>query len=61
MILVGKKGKQIASIGKASRQKIMEMLECPCDLMLFVKVEKDWRNRSGQLKELGYTSHNVNL
>ncbi len=61
MILIGKKGKQIAAIGKASRQKIMDMLDCPCDLMLFVRVENDWRNRAGQIKELGYIGQDLNL
>lgn len=61
MILLGKKGQRIASIGKNSRRKIAEMTECPCDLMLFVKVRKDWRNRSTQLKDLGYRTQDINL
>ncbi len=61
MILLGKKGQKIASIGKASRKKIAEMTDCPCDLMLFVKVRNDWRNRASQLKELGYQGQDVNL
>ncbi|HHT25111.1 MAG TPA: GTPase Era [Clostridiaceae bacterium] len=61
MILLGKKGRQIAALGKASRERISEMLDCPCDLMLFVKVRTDWRNKFSQLKELGYSSQDLSL
>ncbi|NLZ70952.1 MAG: GTPase Era [Clostridiaceae bacterium] len=60
MILVGKKGQQIAAIGKASREKIAEMLDCPCDLNLFVKVRDNWRNSQSYLKDLGYSSQDLN-
>ena len=55
-ILLGKKGQQIAAIGKGSRKKIEKMLDTPSDLMLFVKVSPDWRNSHSYLKELGYIS-----
>ncbi|NLM19608.1 MAG: GTPase Era [Clostridiaceae bacterium] len=61
MILLGKKGRQIAALGKASRERISEMLDCPCDLMLYVKVRTDWRNKYSQLKELGYSSQDLIL
>ncbi|NLJ69894.1 MAG: GTPase Era [Clostridiaceae bacterium] len=61
MILLGKNGRQIAAIGRASRERISKMLDCPCDLMLFVKVRTDWRNQYSQLKELGYSSKDLNL
>ncbi len=61
MILLGKKGQRIASIGQKSRMKIAEMTDCPCDLMLFVKVRKDWRNRSEQRKDLGYQTQDTRL
>lgn len=61
MILLGKKGRQIAALGKASRERISEMLDCPCDLMLFVKVRSDWRNSFSQLKELGYSSRDLSI
>ena len=61
MILLGKKGQQIAAIGKASRIRISEMLDCPCDLMLFIKVSPDWRNKYSKLKELGYQSQDIDL
>ncbi|HHU53296.1 MAG TPA: GTPase Era [Clostridiaceae bacterium] len=61
MILLGKNGRQIVALGKASRKRISEMLDCPCDLMLFVKVRTDWRNKYSQLKELGYSSQDLSL
>ncbi len=61
MILLGRKGRQIAAIGKKSRAKIAEMLDCPCDLMLFVKVREDWKNRHSQLQDLGYISRDLEL
>lgn len=58
-ILLGKKGRKIAAVGKAARQNIAEMLDCPCDLMLFVKVRDNWRNNLNQLKELGYSKQDI--
>ncbi|NLJ95061.1 MAG: GTPase Era [Clostridiaceae bacterium] len=58
-ILLGKKGQQIAAIGKGSRKKIEKMLDTPSDLMLFVKVSPDWRNSHSYLKELGYISQDL--
>lgn len=61
MILIGKNGRQIAALGQASRKRISKMLDCPCDLMLFVKVSTDWRNKYSQLNELGYGSQDLGV
>ncbi|HHU07614.1 MAG TPA: GTPase Era [Clostridiaceae bacterium] len=55
-ILLGKGGNMIKHIGINSREKIEEMLGCPVDLSLFVKVRADWRNKSHHLRELDFES-----
>ncbi len=53
-ILVGKGGEMIREIGKAARQRLMELTEQPVHLRLFVRVTERWRNVPRQLAELGY-------
>ncbi len=53
-IVVGKQGKMLKDIGKNARQDIEVLLGCKVFLELWVKVQKDWRNRGKLLKELGY-------
>ncbi|MDR1795358.1 MAG: GTPase Era [Erysipelotrichaceae bacterium] len=54
-ILIGKNGSMIREIGSAARKDIEALLGGPVFLQLFVRVEKDWRNKPGRLSELGYT------
>ena len=58
-ILIGKQGQMIKAIGTRARRDIEHMLDCPCDLRLFVKVRKDWRNRSVWLADLGFDSSQI--
>lgn len=58
-IIIGKKGKMIKSIGQAARIEIQEMLDCPCDLILTVKVSRNWQNQLYKLNELGYDNEKV--
>lgn len=53
-IIIGKQGALIRKIRLAARKDIREFLGMDVDLELFVKVEKDWRNKGKYLKELGY-------
>lgn len=53
-MILGKAGKKIQSIGTLARKRIAEMLDCPCELFLFVKVEEKWRQRPQMLRDLGY-------
>lgn len=55
-IILGKNGAMIKNIGIRSREKIAEMLDCPTDLNLFVKVRQDWRNKIQHLKELDFNN-----
>lgn len=53
-MILGKEGSRIKEIGIKSRERISELLDCPCDLKLFVKVKENWRQRPQVLRELGY-------
>lgn len=53
-ILIGKQGSMIKKIRQAARKDIRRFLGVKVDLELYVKVEKDWRNKPKYLKELGY-------
>ncbi len=43
-IILGKGGLRVKAIGKAAREELMEMLECPVHLYLFVKVRERWQD-----------------
>lgn len=53
-IIIGKNGALIKKIKKLARKDIENLLGEKVYLELWVKVQKDWRNRSNQLRDLGY-------
>ncbi|SDN43332.1 GTPase Era [Alkalicoccus daliensis] len=53
-IIIGKQGSLLKEIGKLARQDIQNLLGTKIFLELWVKVEKDWRNKPKYLKEFGY-------
>lgn len=53
-IIIGKGGAMLKEIGLRARQDIEQMLGKKVYLELFVRVEKDWRNKNRTLTELGY-------
>ncbi|TMW73851.1 GTPase Era [Alteribacter natronophilus] len=53
-IIIGKGGAMLREIGKRSREDIQALLGSNVYLELFVKVEKDWRNKAKYLKDFGY-------
>lgn len=53
-IIIGKAGRKLKGIGKASREDIERMLQMQVNLKLFVKVREDWRDRDMYLKNFGY-------
>lgn len=55
-ILIGKRGSMLKNIGQRARKDIEALLGSKVYLDLWVKVQKDWRNRKGQLHEFGYQS-----
>lgn len=53
-ILIGSKGAAIKKLGTVARQDIERFFEKKVYLQLFVKVERDWRNKDATLKNFGY-------
>lgn len=53
-IIIGKGGDKIKKVGIAARHDIEKFFGKKVFLELFVKVEKDWRNREKKLREFGY-------
>ena len=54
LIVIGKGGSKIKTVGTMARQKIERFLQEKVFLELKVKVNKDWRKNEDQLKEFGY-------
>ncbi len=54
-IVIGKGGDKIKKVGSLARIELEEFLGKKVFLELFVKVEKDWRNKDKKLKSFGYT------
>ena len=54
-IIIGKGGEKIKKVGSLARVEIETFLGKKVFLELFVKVEKDWRNKDKKLKSFGYT------
>lgn len=55
-IIIGKAGSLLKQVGAGARREIEALLGSRVYLDLWVKVKKDWRNKSGMLKSLGLTS-----
>lgn len=53
-ILIGKQGSMLKNIGKDARKDIEALLGSKVYLELWVKVQKDWRNKQSQLLEYGF-------
>lgn len=53
-ILIGKGGQKIKHVGIEARKDIEKFFGKKVYLEIFVKVEKDWRNRENKLKAFGY-------
>tara|TARA_B100000902_G_C27234663_1_gene876726 strand:+ start:126 stop:1007 length:882 start_codon:yes stop_codon:yes gene_type:complete len=53
-ILIGKNGSALTSLGSASRRDIQNFLKKKVFLGLYIKVLKDWKKKSSDLKNFGY-------
>ena len=53
-IIIGKQGSMLKEIGKRARHDIENLLGTKVFLELWVKVQKDWRNKAGQLRDFGF-------
>lgn len=52
-IVIGKKGETIKAISTGARKELMEILEKPVHLFLFVKVRENWVNDPERYREMG--------
>ncbi|PWW26541.1 GTP-binding protein Era [Cytobacillus oceanisediminis] len=53
-IVIGKQGKMLKEVGKRARVDIENLLGSKVYLELWVKVQKDWRNKMSQLRDFGF-------
>ncbi len=53
-IIIGKQGAALRKVGTEARKDIEAFFEKKVCLQLYVKVEKDWRNRERKLRNFGY-------
>ncbi|WP_209123015.1 GTPase Era [Alkalihalobacillus sp. BA299] len=53
-IIIGKQGSMLKEIGKRARTDIEALLGSKVFLELWVKVQKDWRNKGHQLRDFGF-------
>tara|TARA_X000000950_G_scaffold122283_1_gene153347 strand:- start:1493 stop:2368 length:876 start_codon:yes stop_codon:yes gene_type:complete len=53
-IVIGHQGKKIKKLGIESRTDLESFISKKVHLELFVKVDKDWRDKEGKLKKYGY-------
>lgn len=57
-IIIGKKGEALKRIGTQARLDIEAFFGKKVYLELYVKVSKDWKNKSTSLKKFGYANKN---
>ncbi|MFY4774889.1 GTPase Era [Metabacillus sp. RGM 3146] len=53
-IIIGKQGSMLKEVGQRARVDIEALLGSRVFLELWVKVQKDWRNRLSQLRDFGF-------
>ena len=53
-IVIGHKGQALKKVGAMARKDIERFFDKKVFLEMYVKVEKDWRNRDNLLKRYGY-------
>lgn len=53
-IVIGKNGRKLKGIGKQARLEIEKFLGCKVNLQLWVKVNKNWREKETLVRKMGY-------
>ena len=53
-IIIGKKGQMLRTIGESARVDIEKLMGSKINLQLWVKVEKNWRDKDKKVKYFGY-------
>ncbi|MFJ7363544.1 GTPase Era [Peribacillus frigoritolerans] len=56
-IVIGKQGKMLKEVGSRARVDIENLLGSKVFLELWVKVQKDWRNKASQLRDYGFNEN----
>ncbi|PTK82229.1 GTPase Era [Staphylococcus haemolyticus] len=56
-IVIGKGGKKLKEVGKRARHDIEMLLGSKVYLELWVKVQKDWRNKVNFIRQMGYIEY----
>ncbi len=52
--VIGKRGAMLKEIGQRARVDIENLLGSKVFLELWVKVQKDWRNKASHLRDIGF-------
>ncbi len=53
-IVIGKNGQMLKEIGRSAREDIEKLMGSKINLQLWVKVEKNWRDKENKVKYFGY-------
>lgn len=53
-IVIGKGGRKLKGIGKSAREDIEKLLGYQVNLTIWVKVEKNWRDKANLIRQFGY-------
>lgn len=53
-ILIGRRGAMLKQVGQEARAELEEMYGGPVHFQSWVKVKADWRDKPGQLRDLGF-------
>ena len=53
-ILIGHQGSKLKKVGTDARKDIEAFIDSKVFLELYVKVDKDWRDKENKLKQFGY-------
>ena len=56
-IIIGQGGQMLKKVGTDARKDIESFFDKKVFLELYVKVEKDWRNKENKLKDFGYQNY----
>jgi len=53
-MVIGKNGRMLKIIGQSAREDIERLMDTKVNLQLWVKVEKNWREKENKLKHFGF-------
>ncbi|MEF9961025.1 MAG: GTPase Era [Erysipelotrichaceae bacterium] len=57
-IVIGKQASMIKAIRLAAQSELKKLFNKKVELELYVRVEKNWRNKTSKLAQFGYQEHN---